>query len=76
LDEPFSNLDFIAREEISSTIARLHKELDMTTLIVLHDLNNLPPCCQRVVLMRAGRVFRDGPSGEVLDPVTLAAAYR
>lgn len=76
LDEPFSNLDFVAREEVSSVIVRLHEELKLTTLIVLHDLKGLPPCCGRVVLMRQGRVFRDGRPAEVLDPVTLAAAYR
>ena len=76
LDEPFSNLDFVARREIGELIARLHRELELTTLIVLHDVENLPPSCGRVVLMRAGRVFRDGPPAEVLDPVTLAAAYR
>ncbi|MCR4404173.1 MAG: metal ABC transporter ATP-binding protein [Candidatus Acetothermia bacterium] len=76
LDEPFSNLDFVAREEIASTIVRLHEELGLTTLIVLHDLKGLPPCCQRVVLMRAGRIFRDGCPDEVLDPLILAAAYQ
>jgi zinc/manganese transport system ATP-binding protein len=76
LDEPFSNLDFLARQEISSTIARLHGELGLTSLTVLHDVNNLPPSCERVILMREGRIFRDGPPGEILDPVTLAAAYR
>jgi len=75
LDEPFANLDFVAREEISSVIAHLHEELELTTLIVLHDLDSLPSSCQRVVLMRDGRIFRDGPPAEVLDPVTLAAAY-
>ena len=75
LDEPFANLDFVAREEISSLIARLHEELELTTLIVLHDLGSLPSGCERVVLMRQGRIFRDGPPEEVLDPVTLAAAY-
>ncbi len=76
LDEPFANLDFVAREEISSIIARLHGELELTTLIVLHDLESLPTGCQRVILMRAGRIFRDGPPAEVLDPTVLAAAYR
>lgn len=76
LDEPFSNLDFVARQEIGDLIAKLHHELGLTTLIVLHDLDNLPPGCNRVVLMRRGRIFRDGPPAEVLDPVLLAAAYR
>lgn len=76
LDEPFSNLDFVARREISELIARLQRELGLTTLIVLHDVDNLPQGCNRVVLMRAGRIFRDGPPAEVLDPVVLAAAYR
>lgn len=76
LDEPFSNLDFVARAEIASTIDRLHEELGLTSLIVLHDLNSLPPRCQRVVLMRAGRIFRDGRPAEVLDPPTLAMAYQ
>ncbi len=76
LDEPFSNLDFVARDGVASIIARLHGELSLTTLIVLHDVNNLPSSCGRVVLLREGSVFRDGPPSKVLDPVTLAAAYR
>ncbi len=60
LDEPFSHLDCAAREEVAKLIARWHRERSLTVLIVLHDLEAIPPSCHRVVLLDGGRIRRDG----------------
>lgn len=72
LDEPFSHLDFAARDEVVELIARWHRERVLTTLIVLHDLEAIPPSCHRVVLLDGGRIRQDGARERVVRAFTLA----
>ena len=44
-------------------------------LLVLHDLALAGAACDRLVLLRAGRMLAEGPSLEVLRPEVLGAAY-
>jgi zinc/manganese transport system ATP-binding protein len=60
LDEPFSNLDPESRGKVPSLIRHLHKENDLTTLIVTHDIHNMMKQCRRVVVMSNGRILVDG----------------
>ncbi len=59
LDEPFSNLDPESREKISALIDRIHKEHDITTLIVTHNVRQILGSCQRIVVMNNGRIILD-----------------
>ncbi len=72
LDEPFSHLDFAARDEVAELIARWHRERGLTTLIVLHDLEAIPSHCHRVVLLDGGRIRQDGARERVVQAFTLA----
>jgi len=60
LDEPFSNLDPDSRGQIPSLITRLHKEQDLTTLIVTHDIHHMLDQCNRVIVVTDGKVTFDG----------------
>ncbi len=60
LDEPFSNLDPDSRGQIPSLITRLHKEKDLTTLIVTHDIHHMLDQCNRVIVVTGGKVTFDG----------------
>jgi len=72
LDEPFSHLDFAARDEVAELIARWHRERSLTVLIVLHDLEAIPRSCHRVVLLNGGRILHDGARERVVRAFTLA----
>ncbi len=72
LDEPFSHLDFAAREEVAELIARWHRERSLTVLIVLHDLEAIPQGCHRVVFLNGGRILQDGSRERVVRAFTLA----
>ncbi len=72
LDEPFSHLDFAARDEVAELIARWHREQALTTLIVLHDLEAIPSSCHRVVLLDGGHIRQDGMREHVVRTFTLA----
>ena len=66
LDEPFSNLDPESREKIPSLISRIHKERELTTIIVTHDIYGMLETCRRVVVMSEGRILDDSTPEEAL----------
>jgi zinc/manganese transport system ATP-binding protein len=67
LDEPFSNLDPDSRGQIPSMITRLHKEKDLTTIIVTHDIHHMLDQCNRVIVVTDGRIMFDGPPENALS---------
>lgn len=75
LDEPFSNLDFKAKEEISSLVCNLHEELSLTILMVLHNLEAIPEICDRVVLMGEGTIQEKGTPEQILNSPLLQSVY-
>ncbi|MDD3856492.1 MAG: metal ABC transporter ATP-binding protein [Methanoculleus sp.] len=73
LDEPFSNLDMFAREEINRLLAHLVGS-GITVLIVSHAFDDLPERQVRVVVMQEGKiaVSRECSPGEVEQVVRSA----
>jgi ABC-type Mn2+/Zn2+ transport system ATPase subunit len=69
LDEPFSNLDPDSRGHIPSLITKLHKEKDLTTLIVTHDIHHMLDQCNRVIVVSRGKVTFDGTPKNALPLV-------
>ena len=69
LDEPFSNLDPDSRGQIPSLITKLHKEKDLTTLIVTHDIHHMLDNCTRVIVVTNGKITFDGTPEEALPLV-------
>lgn len=67
LDEPTSFLDPHSAEEIVSVIARLTRDLQLTTLLVEHRLDIVSRYADRVIVMDKGRVALDGPPSDVYD---------
>jgi putative ABC transport system ATP-binding protein len=57
-DEPTGNLDSRSGKEIISLLTTLHKEQDITLIMVTHD-NNIAHHCQRIIHLRDGQVERE-----------------
>ncbi|MFJ4768204.1 ABC transporter ATP-binding protein [Streptomyces uncialis] len=72
LDEPTNHLDL--RHQLD--VLRLVRELGVTAVVALHDLNLAAAFCDRVCVMRAGRVVALGSPAEVLTTGLLAEVYR
>ena len=72
LDEPSSNLDPAGRRELAEVL----RSLDLTMLMVTHDLPYALELCPRAVVMDGGVVVADGPTAEVLADRELRAAHR
>jgi len=75
LDEPTASIDPQAQQEILSLIQLIHREYHMTTLFVTHDLRTLPSICQRLILMKEGKIWQQGSPGSMLKEEILSQLY-
>jgi cobalt/nickel transport system ATP-binding protein len=62
LDEPSSNLDPASRRELAEILLRL----EITTLMVTHDLPYAMELCPRSVILADGLIVADGATGDLL----------
>ena len=79
LDEPTAGLDPAGRDEILDLIARMHKEREMTVILVSHSMEDVAKYVERIIVMNQGSVMFDDTPKEVfkhykeLEAVGLAA---
>ncbi len=59
MDEPFGALDPITRGQLGERVRRLHDELDLTTVMVTHDMAEALLLGTRVLVMDAGHIVAD-----------------
>ena len=78
LDEPTAALDVSVQAVVLNLLHDLKQSMGMSYLFVSHDLNVVRLLCERVIVMRMGRIVEQGPSERVLgdpqDAYTRAAA--
>ncbi|MBQ9342153.1 MAG: energy-coupling factor transporter ATPase [Lachnospiraceae bacterium] len=65
LDEPTAGLDPQGRDEILEELARLHREQNMTIILVSHSMEDVAKYVDRLIVMDDGRVAYDGTPREV-----------
>ena len=56
LDEPLSSLDTAVRQNLQEAIRRIQRELEITTILVTHDLNEAMGMSDRMALLLDGRI--------------------
>ena len=72
LDEPGSGLDPAGRRELITTL----QSLEITQLLITHDLPLALELCPRSIIMDAGLVVADGATSNLLSDEALLAAHR
>ncbi|MCC7007249.1 MAG: ATP-binding cassette domain-containing protein [Acidobacteria bacterium] len=74
LDEPTNSLDVRATYELRDIVRKIARA-GTTIVLVTHHLPDIVPEIDRVILLRAGRIVRDGRKPDVLTPAALTALF-
>jgi len=74
LDEPTTSLDFHATHELRETLRKV-AQAGTSIVLVTHHLPDIIPEVDRVILLRDGKVLRDGPKPEILTSAALSEVF-
>lgn len=69
LDEPTAGLDPKGRDEILAEISKLHKEYNLTVILVSHSMEDVARVASRILVMDEGKCVLDGTPREVFREV-------
>ena len=70
LDEPTGTMDPITKLDVKHSILHARDEMDKTFIVVAHDMDFVRDGCDRVALMRGGKIIQIGTTAEVIGHVT------
>lgn len=66
-DEPVSALDGTIQTQIIELLLKLKNEFDLSYLFISHDLNVVYQLCDRVMIMRDGKIIEENSVGELFN---------
>ncbi|MEA1964432.1 MAG: ABC transporter ATP-binding protein [Candidatus Aerophobetes bacterium] len=75
LDEPTSHLDINHELEILSLIARLNREHLLIVILVTHNLNLIARYCQKLILLKEGKIHAQGEVEDILTSENIKSVY-
>lgn len=76
LDEPTAHLDITHQVSILNLLKRLNGRENLTVITVLHDLNLAAGYCDRLIMLKEGKVYKVGKPEEVLTSQIIGDVYQ
>ena len=84
MDEPFGALDPVTRDALGERVRKLHDELELTTVMVTHDMAEALLLADRVLVMDAGQIVADevpaallaGKGGEIAQALVAVPRHQ
>lgn len=67
MDEPFSALDPISREQLQDELRNLQQTINKTIVFVTHDMDEALKIADTIIVMRAGKVEQAGTPQQLID---------
>lgn len=75
LDEPTTYLDISHQLEIMELLKKLNKELDLTVIMVLHELSQAVKYSDKIIVMKKGEIIEQGNPNEIITEKLLKEVY-
>ncbi|VEI45496.1 iron(III) ABC transporter ATP-binding protein [Actinobacillus equuli] len=75
LDEPLNNLDMFHARELMRLLRKLTDELQLTTVMVVHDINMAAAYADTIVAMKNGEIIMTGSPEEIITPENLKTVF-
>jgi methyl coenzyme M reductase system subunit A2 len=63
-------MDPITKQDVKHSILHARDEMDETFIVVSHDMDFVRDICDRLALMRGGKIIRIGTTDEILSQIT------
>ena len=76
LDEPTTYLDICHQLEVMELVKKLNRELNLTVIMVLHDLGQAAKYSHRVVVLKKGNLIAEGNPYDVLTEELIKEVYQ
>jgi iron complex transport system ATP-binding protein len=76
LDEPTAHLDIAHQVDILDLLKKLIRQINLTVVVVLHDLNLASEYCDCLGLMSEGKLYKLGTPREVIDYQIIEKVYK
>jgi len=70
LDEPTGTMDPITKIDVKHSIMHSRDDIDETFIVVSHDMEFVREICDRIALMRGGKIVEIGKTADVLAHLT------
>jgi methyl coenzyme M reductase system subunit A2 len=70
LDEPTGTMDPITKTDVKHSIMHAREEMEETFIVVSHDMDFVRDICDRLALMRGGKIVQIGRTADVLASLT------
>lgn len=75
LDEPTTFLDIAHQLEVLELVKRLNRELGITVVMVLHDLNQASAYSDKICVIHQGSIVQSGAPKEVMTEAMIRSVY-
>jgi len=75
LDEPTAHLDLQHQLDLCRILKQVHAQKGITVILVSHDINLASQYCDRILIMKEGRLMALGSPHEVITPPNLEDVY-
>jgi iron complex transport system ATP-binding protein len=75
LDEPTTYLDICHQLEVMQLLVKLNRELGLTVVMVIHELNHALQYADYVAVIKAGRLVREGAPKEIVTAELLREVF-
>ena len=76
LDEPLSALDSSIRTKLQDYILRVHREYNLTTILVSHDIGEVVKLSDRIYIIDQGKIIKSGKPLEIFSESRISGKFQ